>query len=136
MSTFTVPCVTGLPPYTDFLCLPLSPCKGGWTRHSWHNNSFSSHSLYNIRGLLGRWGVTSPVTEVTHTAQENECAIIYHMNSYEVHPTWSRNNVPLFSGTLAECQSFCYMNIITFRVITNDYPFRLKIGEQSETDQA
>lgn len=130
MSLSVVPSVTGLPPYTDFTYLPLSPCKGGKTRHSWHNNSFSSYSLYNIKGLPSAWGVTSPVTETAHTAQETECGIIYGMNTYEVHPTWSSHDVPLFSGTLAECQSFCYKNIITFRDITNDYPFRLKIGER------
>tara|TARA_X000000368_G_C23010090_1_gene703094 strand:+ start:66 stop:245 length:180 start_codon:yes stop_codon:yes gene_type:complete len=52
------------------------------------------------------------------------------MDSYEVHPTWMMTSVPLFTGTLAECQSFCYKNIITFKEITNDYPFRLKIGEK------
>ena len=137
MSIINVPSVTGLPPYGILTSPPSFPYRGGWACHSWHINSFSSYSLYNIWCLLGRQGVTSPVTEAAHLSRFDTCDMIYDMDSYEVHPTWSAHSVPLFTGTLAECQSFCYKNIITFKEVNpkSNYPFRLKIGEQNETDQ-
>ena len=76
MSFTIVPSVTGLPPYTDFLCLPLSPCKGGWTCHSWHSSNNSFNNIYNIRGLGWLRGVTLPVTKMAHMALDTQLSEI------------------------------------------------------------
>lgn len=130
----SVPSVTGAPPLCISFLSSFAYIRGGGTCHTWNTttNNFNIPLVY--WGLGGSVPVTYPVTKVAQDGYEKVYAIIYSM-SYEVHPTWIDGEHAIFYGSLAECQQFCFRNLAVFNLLTFDYPFRLKIGEQIEINQ-
>ncbi len=130
MSTETT--VTGTPTYLNFIS-PSFAIRGRGICHSRLSSKESFIIPLVYWDIEGHMPVTNPVTGVARTAREKVYAIIYSM-SYEVHPTWIDGEHAIFTGSLAECQQFCFRNLAVFNLLTTNYPFRLVIGENIEAN--